>query len=412
LDNFKARHGIKSWIKHGESGSVNEVDMAADLACIQAKVAQYAPADQYNCDETGLYWKLVPDRSLSTHALPGVKKEKARITIHHAVNSTGSHKLPMWIIGRHKTPRCFRAAGVKDVNALGITWRWNKKAWMTQIVMVDWLRWFDQQVKGRKVLLLMDNFSSHIAAVNELEAMPQGLGLENTEVVFLPPNTTSKLQPLDQGIIHAFKARYRRSWIRFMLEQYEHGFDPLQTMNILKAIQFSIRAWDEVSSTTISKCWSHSKVNLNASPATPDSSSQEVYRGIQQDLVQLRAQSQIRQLMDVNTLVNPPDEEVVDPEGEVEEMLLAIHAPEEPESDNEEVEQLPVVTPQQVIRLLQSVKLGEIQSDDCNAESIRWLDRYEKVVQMRHQKELKQAGIRSYFTADGEARDLIDPDLM
>jgi hypothetical protein len=140
LDNFKARHGIKSWKKHGEAASVDEPNMVADLAYIQAKVAQYAPADQYNCDETGLMWKLIPDRSLATHALPGHKKEKARITIHHACNATGSHKLPMWIIGKYKAPRALKAAGLKDVDALGIKWRWNKKAWMTQIVMVDWLR--------------------------------------------------------------------------------------------------------------------------------------------------------------------------------------------------------------------------------------------------------------------------------
>jgi hypothetical protein len=109
-------------------------------------------------------------------------------------------------------------------------------------------------MNGRKVLLLLDNFSAHLAAANEVESMPQGLGLGNTEVVFLPPNTISKLQPLDQGIIASFKARYRRSWTRFMLDQHELGFDPLQSMNGLKAIQFSVRAWDEVSISTISNC--------------------------------------------------------------------------------------------------------------------------------------------------------------
>lgn len=65
-------------------------------------------------------------------------------------------------------------------------------------------------MNGRSVLLLIDNFSTYIAAVSKLEAIPQGMRLKNTEVVFLPPNTTSKLQPLDQGIIASFKARYRR----------------------------------------------------------------------------------------------------------------------------------------------------------------------------------------------------------
>jgi hypothetical protein len=74
--------------------------------------------------------------------------------------------------------------------------------------------------------------------------------------------------------------------------------------------------------------------------------------------------------MDVNQLVNPTEEGVVDPEGDVEEMLVMLHAPEEPESDNEE-EQLPIMTPKQVLQLLQSIKLSEIQSDDCNAESIK-----------------------------------------
>jgi len=408
---FKARFGIRSRVRHGEAGSIDEATMAAELASIQAKVAQYAPVDQYNCDETGLFWKLVPDRSLGTESLPGVKKEKARITIHHACNATGSHKLPMWCIGKHKAPRAFKAAGVKDVEALGIKWRWNKKAWMTTAIMVDWLQWFDRQMSGRKVLLLMDNFSAHLAAVNELEAMPLGSGLKNTEVVFLPPNTTSKLQPLDQGIIAAFKARYRRSWIRFMLEQHELGRNALHTMNVLKAIQFSIRAWDEVGSTTISRCWGHSKVNLNPSLLPSEPLDQAIIRGIQNDLLQLRAQHQIRQLMDVNQLINPTEEEIVDPKGDVEEMLVMLHAPEEPESDDEE-EQLPIVTPKEVLQLLQSIKLGEIQSDDCNAESIKWLERYEKVVYRRHLNNLSQAGIMGYLITGDEARDQIDPDLI
>jgi uncharacterized protein YegP (UPF0339 family) len=32
LDNFKARHGIKSWKKNGEAASVDEPNMAGDLA--------------------------------------------------------------------------------------------------------------------------------------------------------------------------------------------------------------------------------------------------------------------------------------------------------------------------------------------------------------------------------------------
>jgi hypothetical protein len=118
--------------------------------------------------------------------------------------------------------------------------------------------------------------------------------------------------------------------------------------------------------------------------------------------------------MDVNQLINPAEEEVVDSEGDIEEMLVMLHSPEEPESDNEE-EQLPRIPPKQALQLLQSLKLAEIQSDDCSAESIRWLERYEKVVYNRHLNSLTQAGIQHYLitgTGSKGARDQIDPELV
>ena len=52
-----------------------------------------------------------------------------------------------------------------------------------------------------KALLLVDNAPGH----------PQTLGADSDiEVMFLPPNTTSLIQPLDQGIIATFKAYYTR----------------------------------------------------------------------------------------------------------------------------------------------------------------------------------------------------------
>jgi hypothetical protein len=48
--------------------------------------------------------------------------------------------------------------------------------------MVQYLRWFDNLMAGRKVILLMDNFSPHESAVTELESMPLGTGLVNTEI--------------------------------------------------------------------------------------------------------------------------------------------------------------------------------------------------------------------------------------
>ena len=56
----------------------------------------------------------------------------------------------------------------------------------------------------QNVLLFIDNARSHIFEANSLT---------NVQVKFLTPNLTSHIQPLDAGIICAFKSYYHRLYI-------------------------------------------------------------------------------------------------------------------------------------------------------------------------------------------------------
>jgi hypothetical protein len=71
---------------------------------------------------------------------------------------------------------------------------------MNHHICKEYLLWFDQQmrIKGKKALLLIDNFSAHELAIEQLQ---ESNSLIHTKVMFLPPNATSIHQPLDQGII-------------------------------------------------------------------------------------------------------------------------------------------------------------------------------------------------------------------
>ena len=63
--------------------------------------------------------------------------------------------------------------------------------------------------------LLLDNFSGHNIDLDQ--------AIKNVQVEFLAPNTTSVLQPLDAGIINAFKAKYRSSLSNLMIEYLDQS---------------------------------------------------------------------------------------------------------------------------------------------------------------------------------------------
>ena len=80
----------------------------------------------FNCDETGLYFKMLPGHTLaSVHKQPdGTKKAKDRVTINACANASGTIKLPLLFIGKAKNPRCFRKI---NKEALPVVYRNQKK---------------------------------------------------------------------------------------------------------------------------------------------------------------------------------------------------------------------------------------------------------------------------------------------
>ena len=75
----------------------------------------------------------------------------------------------------------------------------------------------------RKILLLTDNAPSHKIPEDEgSHSQMHGfncISMENVLILFLPPNTTSHVQPLDAGIIRSFKAGYRRKQMSWLIEK-------------------------------------------------------------------------------------------------------------------------------------------------------------------------------------------------
>ena len=122
---------------------------------------------------------------------------------------------------------------------------------MTSSIFETWLKKFDKRMgrKGRKVLLFLDNATSH-----------SNVQLCNVKLKYLPANTTSILQPLDQGIILAMKRKYRKTQLRYIITQMERSKEKdcsqlLKEINVLKAIYWIKQAWNDIKCDTIVKCF-------------------------------------------------------------------------------------------------------------------------------------------------------------
>jgi hypothetical protein len=108
---------------------------------------------------------------------------------------------------------------------------------------------------GRKVILLFDNCSVHIKDA-DLEKF--NIQLRNITLLYLLPNTTSKIQLCDAGIIRTFKAYYCRRFNNQLLSRIESSVANLEKINLLDNIQNAIAVWkQDVQSTTIKNCFQH-----------------------------------------------------------------------------------------------------------------------------------------------------------
>lgn len=303
LHRFKQRYNIKQHTHHGEAGSVPE-EAEEEMKAVRTIAGHYNEDDIYNVDETGLFWRMPPSQSLSSGNRPGIKRDKTRISIVCCVNASGTDRLPIWVIGKARTPRALRNI---NIPAIGAEWRWNQKAWMSQIIMREWLLAFYRHIGQRPVLLTMDNFAAHLAGL-ELAPPPP-----NIRICWLPKNSTSQYQPLDQGIIQNLKTYYRKQWLRYILYHYEHNQDPLHAVTLLDCIRWLVRAWNhDVLSTTIIACFYKSTLVLNPVQLPIESPNlSPLYNQVQQT-------GRLSNCMDIANFLNPVEESLETTESEAE----------------------------------------------------------------------------------------------
>ncbi|GAA5914404.1 hypothetical protein JCM5296_001706, partial [Sporobolomyces johnsonii] len=176
LDKFKSRHGLRRFKFHGEASKMDAVSVDTERQRLCKITNAYKLEDIWNMDETGLFYAMPPDSGLAQQSRNGVSTNKTRLTLAFAMSAAGARR-QMFVIGHARRPRSFLK---KDGDEHGFYYRFNKKAWMTGELFIEWiLRWNTELVQeGRHILLLLDNFAGHPRSIE---------GLSNITLEFLGP---------------------------------------------------------------------------------------------------------------------------------------------------------------------------------------------------------------------------------
>lgn len=287
LERFKNRHGIRELNIQGEKLSAISIEsIDAYKTKFDQLTAGYTRDQIYNADETGLNYKALPTKtlaSLSEKYAPGHKMQKQRVTVMVCANASGSHRMPLLMLGTAKKPRCFKGM---NMNALPVTYRHQKKAWMDQKIFTDWFRnVFVPNVQSHlrsmslppNAILFLDNAPAH----PEESLLKSDDG--NIICHFLPANSTSLIQPMDQGVIESLKRRYRKKFLQQLLSGDEDRelLSYWKTYNMKDVMNNVADSWSEMQAETLSRAWN------KLWPATDTFEITEVNDGLTTDIAAL-----------------------------------------------------------------------------------------------------------------------------
>jgi hypothetical protein len=179
---------------------------------------------------------------------------------------------------------------------------------MTQVIFLEWLKWFDARMAGRNVLLIMDNCNAHIP----LMQLAFVVTLRNTTVFYLPPNMTSKIQPCDAGIIRSLKAYYRRCFNRLLIQRLQDKVADPEKIDVLEAMHIVVAAWSmDVKPETICNCFRHCRIRTTDADVTPVLEGPLIDPEVIKDLKEQVQELRYRNLMDIRNLIDYPVEREV-----------------------------------------------------------------------------------------------------
>lgn len=269
LNRFKKRYATQL---HDRQDGVSPPPLQAgrkEMRALKTLCGEFREDDIYNMDETGLFWRKPPFGASPNQSQLTTNRENSRICLVLCTNSTGSDRLPLWVIGHTHMPEALRRANLK---AMDCHWRYHRQGWLTQSIMQEWLLFFYDHVGERRVLLLLDNHPDHQAAVEATPPPP------NVHVQLFPTQTrtSNEQQPINLGISQTLKHYYRKQWLAYIVAGMESSQNPVHMMSLYHTISWATRSWrHDVANAIIYRAFRKSslldpQIEFITAPKSPD----------------------------------------------------------------------------------------------------------------------------------------------
>ena len=216
IQNWAARHNFHNVALWGKGGSADVSGAAARIALIWSELEAYAAERICNMEEADLLFLCILNRAYAKagqrRQARGTKamKEKDRVSLVLACNATGTHKIPVAMIGKAKHPLCLKPPR----RPCPLPYFSQTNAWMDGDLSKSWFETvFLPAVRAHTshpVALVPDNCGAH----EELEC-------DKMKFIPLPPHCKSIYQPLDLGIIACLKRPYKRRLLDLVVRAFE-----------------------------------------------------------------------------------------------------------------------------------------------------------------------------------------------
>ncbi|GBO07456.1 hypothetical protein AVEN_33973-1 [Araneus ventricosus] len=120
MDGWKNSGSVTTYLLKqicGEAKSVNPNEVTDLIRKLKSLLKGYNGRDIFNADETGLFYSVLPDKTLcfKGEKYSGGKISKERLTLLLCCNMLGDFETPI-VIGKSKKPRCFMNIDVRKLS--------------------------------------------------------------------------------------------------------------------------------------------------------------------------------------------------------------------------------------------------------------------------------------------------------